>query len=138
MHELAICQEMLSLVENVAMERGAARVDRIVVIIGPLSGVEIPLLQRAFSVARTRTPAADATLEVETSDIRISCRSCGATSGAVANKLTCGHCGDWRVDLQQGDEMLLKTVELSGIDRTGEIADRDGEPAHAPISATVH
>lgn len=138
MHELAICQEMLLLVENVAMERGAARVDRIVVIIGPLSGVEIPLLQRAFSVARARTPAADAALEVETSDIRISCRSCGATSGAVANNLTCGHCGDWRVDLQQGDEMLLKTVELSGIDRTGEIADRDGEPAVAPISATVH
>ena len=132
MHELALCQEMLSLVSRIAAERGATRVDRIVVIIGPLSGVEIPLLQRAFSVARAGTPAANAALEPEICGVRVRCRKCGVTSGASVSKLTCGRCGDWRVDLQQGDEMLLKTVELSGM------ADDAGQQLVATQSPTVH
>ncbi len=132
MHELAICQEMLSLVSRIAAERGATRIDRIVVIIGPLSGVEVPLLQRAFSVARAGTPAANAALESEICGVRVRCRTCGVTSGASVSRLTCGRCGDWRVDLQQGDEMLLKTVELSGV------ADGAGQQAVATRSPTVH
>jgi len=114
MHELAICQDVLLQVRRIADERGAIRVDRIVVIIGPLAGVEIPLLERAFSIARGGTIAANAVLDVETSDIVVQCRSCGVTANASVGKLICGNCGDWRVDLQQGDEMLLKTVELFG------------------------
>jgi hydrogenase nickel incorporation protein HypA/HybF len=132
MHELAICQEMLSLVSRIAAERGATRIDRIVVIIGPLSGIEIPLLQRAFSVARAGTPAANAALESEICGVRVRCRKCGATSGASVNKLTCGRCGNWRVDVQQGDEMLLKTVELSGL------ADGAGQQVPATQPPTVH
>ncbi len=118
MHEFAICQDLLSQVSRIADERGATRVDRIVAIIGPLSGIEIPLLERAFSVARCGTVAADAVLEAEPCDILVHCRQCAATSGATAGNLTCRQCGDWRVDLKQGDEMLLRTVELSGITGT--------------------
>jgi len=115
MHELAICQDLLSQVSRIANERGATRVDRIVTVIGPLSGVEIPLLESAFSIARCGTVAADAILETEPCGILVQCRQCGATSETSAGNLTCRQCGDWRVDLKQGDEMLLRTVELSGI-----------------------
>jgi hydrogenase nickel incorporation protein HypA/HybF len=115
MHELAICQDVLAQVRRIADERGATRVDRIVVVIGPLAGVEIPLLERAFSIARGGTLAANAELDAEISDIVVRCRTCGITSNASIGKLTCNSCGDWRVDVQQGEEMLLKTVELSGI-----------------------
>ncbi|RLA28773.1 MAG: hydrogenase nickel incorporation protein HypA [Gammaproteobacteria bacterium] len=113
MHELAICQDVLSQVRHLADKRGASRVDRIVVIIGPLAGVEIPLLERAFSVARSGTIAANAVLDVESTDIVVQCRTCSVRSKASIGKLTCGSCGDWRVDVRQGEEMLLKTVELS-------------------------
>lgn len=129
MHELAVCQEMLSQVNRIATERGAASVDRILVVIGPLSGVEIPLLQRAFSIARAGTVAENAELDCEPSEIRVRCRSCDDISAATINNLTCNRCGDWQVDVQQGEEMLLRTVELSGI------SDRDG--AHAASKPTA-
>jgi len=115
MHELAICQDLLTQVSHIADEHGATRVDKIIAVIGPLSGVEILLLERAFSVARCGTVAADAVLETEPCDILVHCRQCDATSAATANNLTCRQCGDWRVDVTQGEEMLLRTVELSGI-----------------------
>lgn len=119
MHELAICQEILSQVSGIAANRGARQVDRIVLEIGPLSGVEIPLLKRAFSVARASTIAASAELRCESCDIRIHCRGCGKNSVATAHKLTCRHCGDWQIDVLQGEEMLLRTVELSGFSQNG-------------------
>lgn len=115
MHELSICQAMLSQVAALAFEKDADAVDRITVIIGPLSGVEAPLLERAFSVARVGTVAADAVLEAETGPVIVKCRCCGDRTQVDVNRLICGACGDWRVDVQEGEELLLKSVELSGI-----------------------
>lgn len=106
---------MLSQVSHIAAEHGATGVDRIIVVIGPLSGVEAPLLKRAFSIARAGTVAENAELDCESSEIRVHCRGCGDITAVTINNLTCSHCGDWQVDVRQGEEMLLKTLELSGI-----------------------
>ena len=115
MHELSICQEMLSQVTTIASDKGASAVDKIIVIIGPLSGVEVPLLERAFSVARGGTVAANAILESIIGPIIVCCRSCGDKTHVAMNSLICGVCGDWNVDVVEGEELILKTVELSGI-----------------------
>lgn len=115
MHELSVCQSMLLQVGRIALGRGAAAVDRIVVIVGPLSGVEPPLLERAFSVARAGTLAEYAEIEIETGAIEVLCRECGATSKVRVNNLTCRSCGDWRVEVREGEDLILKSVELSGI-----------------------
>ena len=116
MHELAICQGLLNQVERLAREQGASCVDQIVLAVGPLSGVEPPLLQHAFEIARCGTVADDATLEIQTGSIVVECRSCGNSNEAKVNRLLCGACGGWQVDVKQGDEMLLMRLELSGIE----------------------
>jgi hydrogenase nickel incorporation protein HypA/HybF len=113
MHELAICQSLLREVERVAAEHGAVAVSGIVIAIGPLAGVEAPLLARAFSVARAGTIAENASLEVETTAIMVQCGACGAETTVAANALLCGECGSWRVELKSGDELVLKRVELA-------------------------
>jgi hydrogenase nickel incorporation protein HypA/HybF len=113
MHELAICQSLLREVERVAAEHGAVAVSGIVIAIGPLAGVEAPLLARAFSVARAGTIAENASLEVETTAIMVQCGACGAETTVAANALLCGECGAWRVELKSGDELVLKRVELA-------------------------
>lgn len=115
MHELAICQGILSQVGAIAREQGANRVDHIVLSIGPLSGVEPPLLDRAFEVARCGTVAEEATLEIRGSTLVVSCRQCGNENEAEPNRLLCSACGGWQVNVKQGDEMLLLRVELSGL-----------------------
>ncbi|HSN70226.1 MAG TPA: hydrogenase maturation nickel metallochaperone HypA [Steroidobacteraceae bacterium] len=112
MHELAICRELVDQVAAIAAEQHAVRVVTIVVRIGPLSGVEGGLLERAYPLASTGTVAEGATLVLESQPITVRCSACGQESGAAANRLLCGHCGDWRTQVVSGDELLLATVEL--------------------------
>lgn len=112
MHELSVCQALVRQLRDIAREQRAARITRVVVQIGPLSGVEPELLRHAYPVASAGSPAADAALILEALPIRIHCESCGADSDAAANRLLCGACGDYRTRLISGDELLLVSVEL--------------------------
>jgi len=112
MHELALCQALMSQVETIAAERNARSVVSIVVGMGPLSGVEAQLLQHAYPVASAGTVAEGAQLVIENLPVRVSCTQCGEESDALPNKLVCRHCGDWRTTVISGDELLLMRVEL--------------------------
>jgi hydrogenase nickel incorporation protein HypA/HybF len=113
MHELAVCQSLLREVERTARANGSAEVSAVVVAVGPLSGVEAPLLARAFTIARCGTCAARATLEIQPAPIVVRCRNCAIDTQVAANALLCGRCGTWQVDLRSGDELLLMRVELA-------------------------
>jgi hydrogenase nickel incorporation protein HypA/HybF len=112
MHELSVCQALIGQVEKVARENDARRVVSIVIAVGPLSGVEGRLLEHAYPIAAAGTLAEHATLTIETVPVRVRCRSCGAESAAPVNRLVCGACEDWQVDVIAGEEMLLTRVEI--------------------------
>lgn len=112
MHELSVCQALVRQLQDIAREQRAARITRVVVQIGPLSGVEPELLRHAYPVASAGSAAADAALVLEALPIRVHCEACGADSDAAANRLLCGVCGDYRTRLISGDELLLTSVEL--------------------------
>ena len=112
MHELSICQALMEEVSRVAREQQAVAVSDIYVSIGPLSGVEAPLMRNAFPLAAAGTIADKAELHLETPAVRVSCRTCGKESDASANRLVCEHCGDWHTEIVAGDELLLRRVVL--------------------------
>ena len=114
MHELSVCQSLLEAVNRVATENDAADVREIVIAVGALSGVEAPLLARAFEMARMGTIAEHAQLKIESSPVIVRCKACAIETAAAANALLCGQCGTWQVDLKSGTELLLKRIELSG------------------------
>ena len=115
MHELAICQALIAQVEAVAngLEDSRNKVMRIVVKIGPLSGAELPLIERAYPMAAVGTVAEGAVLDLEAMPIKISCKRCGAETEARANRLLCAACGDYHTALISGDELLLARVEFA-------------------------
>ncbi len=112
MHELAICQSLISQVEDIAREHQAKKVLSILVQIGPLSGAEAPLIKSAYPIAAAGTVAEQAILEIETMPIRVHCNSCHEETIATTNRLICGKCGDFHTKLISGDEMLLASLEL--------------------------
>jgi len=114
-HELAVCQGLINEVERLAKQHNAGRIDSIVLSIGPLSGVEPHLLKRAFDIARLDTVAKDAELEIESGPVVVECRSCGASGEVQPNYMLCPSCGDWQVNMKQGDELLLLRIEVSDI-----------------------
>jgi len=115
MHELAICQALIGQVTDVARKERASTVSDIYVRVGPLSGVEGPLMQNAFPIAAAGTVANAANLHLEAMPIRVHCEECGAESEAKTNRLVCRECGDWRTKLISGDELLLQRVVLGEI-----------------------
>ncbi|NCA69468.1 MAG: hydrogenase maturation nickel metallochaperone HypA [Sphingobacteriia bacterium] len=113
MHELSICQSLLDQVERIAAEHGAHRVERILLRVGPLSGVEAPLLRHAYPLAAVGTIAEHAELIIEPAEVRVACSACGATTPAAPNRLLCAVCGSFKTRLISGDEMLLASLELA-------------------------
>jgi hydrogenase nickel incorporation protein HypA/HybF len=116
MHELAVCQALIEQVERVARDHEARRVISVVVAVGPLSGVEPKLLEHAYPLAAAGTVAEFASLTVEVEPVRVRCRTCQAETDALPNRLICGACGDWQVDVTSGEQMLLKRVEIETAD----------------------
>ncbi len=112
MHELSICQSIIQQAMEIAEQNHAFTITRIDLAIGPLAGVEIPLLQQAFPLAAAGTLAENAQLNAEALPIRVRCLSCFKESEALPNRLVCGHCQDWHTQLVSGDEMLIKSIEL--------------------------
>ena len=112
MHELSVCLSILDQVRSIAAERNADRVQRIELRIGPLSGVEADLLRSAWPMASAGTIAVDADLLIDEADIVVRCSTCDAETPAIADRLVCGECGDFRTTVISGDEMILQRVEL--------------------------
>jgi hydrogenase nickel incorporation protein HypA/HybF len=111
-HELSICQALLTQVAAIAASREGAAVARIVIEVGPLAGIEPAQLSGAFSILRLGGCASQADLIIETTEVIIRCTSCGAQSRTRPNRLVCRVCGDFRVRVLAGGELRLRRVEL--------------------------
>ena len=112
MHEMSVCQALLSQVATIARSHASNRVLRIEIEVGPLSGIDASQLASTFAVMRRGSCAADATLTVVATPITVTCAACGANSGATANRLACPACGQLRTDLASGDELRLMRVAM--------------------------
>ena len=112
MHELSICQALLTQVETIASENHATRVTTIHLGVGPLSGVEGELLKNAYPLASANTLAEGAELLIQSMPVCVLCTKCEKESEVKPNRLVCGHCGDWHTKLISGDELLLVRVEM--------------------------
>lgn len=112
MHELALCQALLSEVERLSRDQRGATLRRIVVKMGPLAGVEPALLRSAFEFARAGGAADAAELAIEPSPVRVQCLQCSAESDVAPNRLVCAVCGSYRTRLLCGDELTLQRLEF--------------------------
>lgn len=111
-HELSVCQALLTQVAEIAAGRGASVVERITIEVGPLCGVEPVLLASAFAIVRAGGCAAEAVLLIESTTVIIGCMGCGAQSQTEPNRLICAVCGGFRTRVVAGDELRLRRVEL--------------------------
>jgi len=112
MHELSVCQALLTQVAAIAADGGARVVERITIEVGPLCGIEPALLASAFAVLRAGGCAAEAVLSIESTAVTVGCISCGAQSETKPNHLVCSACGGFRTRILSGDELRLRRVEL--------------------------
>ncbi len=108
MHELAITQSVVDMV----VERTAGRqVASVQLQVGKLAGVVGDAMRFCFELATADTSLAGATLEIDETPGRASCRSCG-DDFEVADLILLCPCGSADVHIVAGRELLVTSVEL--------------------------
>jgi len=113
MHELSVCQALLSQVTILAAARNAVAVSAVTIEVGPLAGVDGQLPVNAFAIMRRGSCAEDAELIVVSLDVTVECLACGLQSPAQPNRLVCSSCGGFRTRIVAGDELRLRSVEMT-------------------------
>jgi hydrogenase nickel incorporation protein HypA/HybF len=109
MHELAIAESVLAIVERHAAGR---RVVEVQVRVGHLRQVVPSALEFAFELAGRGTVAEGATLVLEQVAAAGRCRACGERTTFAAFPFICEACGGWDIELTQGQELQVEALEL--------------------------
>ena len=113
LHELSLCDDLLSQVVAIARQHQAESVASITVNIGALSGIEPSLLETAFSLLKAGTVAELAELIIQQSPVIVFCPQCNAQTQVATNHLLCPVCLSSETTLMSGDEMILASVALN-------------------------
>ena len=116
MHELAIAESILESVHQVARRRGLAKVERVGVRIGRLSGVLPDALQFCFGAIVSDTPDSGMRLEIEEVPVRVECRSCSAESEIDDWTFMCSACGATDVEVKTGMDASIAWLDATGND----------------------
>ncbi len=112
MHEFSIVQSLLRTIGRYAAEHSATEVSKVIVRVGPLSGVVPHLLRTAFDTFKEGTVAEKAELCIKEEAMRLHCDDCGRDSGVSSPMFRCQHCGSLRVKACNGDELILERLEM--------------------------
>ena len=112
MHEVAIMTEALRMAEDAAKSAGAARIVRLKLRLGSLSGVVPESMRFAFDVVSHDTMAAGAVLEIEPVQAVCWCSTCQSEFECADFFNECPRCHNPSGELRRGREMEIAAVEL--------------------------
>ena len=113
MHEMALAQSMLEIVEQAAREDGARRVAAVRIEIGALSHVEPDALRFCFDVVTRGSLANGARLDVEITPGAAWCMPCGMTVPLARVGESCPRCGSYQLAVSNGDAMRVIEIEVA-------------------------
>ena len=112
MHELSLVASVFEVLEEKAREHGAARVTKVVLDVGIMSGAVPDLLESAFEAYKRGTLAAGARLEIVVVPVKVRCPDCGGEAVREDADFSCAGCGSRRVEIVEGRELVIEKIEL--------------------------
>ncbi len=113
MHELAIAQSIVEVVETRAAECNAARVKGVRLKVGEASGVVIDSLTFCFETLASLDPTlAGAQLLIDTVPHRAWCRRCAGEFPIMNFVARCPTCEEWSNEVISGTELQILEMEI--------------------------
>ncbi len=114
MHELGIAESALALALTEARKAGAARIQRIVIRVGALSGVDPEALRFGFTAVLPGTAAEGAELQIDPVAALAYCQGCQQDFAPdTVHFFECPRCGRLSGTLKQGRELDLVRLEMT-------------------------
>lgn len=112
MHEMALMESVLEIVEEEARRAGATRVTAIRLDIGALAQVDGEAMRFCFEAVTAGTIAAAARLDIVAVPGQGWCLDCAETVALAERFGACPNCGRHRVQMTAGDEMRVAELEV--------------------------
>ncbi len=112
MHEVALAQSLVALIEQSQQQQGFTRVIAMDLVIGAWSCVDPDALRQGIHIATRRTVAADAEIRLTRVPARAFCMSCSTTVTLAQRGDPCPHCGSHQLIVESGEELRLTSIEV--------------------------
>lgn len=112
MHEMALAESVLRIVEDTARRHQAVRVKAVHLEIGQLSHVEVDALRFSFDVVTRHSLAQGARLEIEAAPGAAWCMPCAGPVAIARRGDGCPACGSYQLQVTGGDEMRVRDIEI--------------------------
>ena len=111
MHEMALCESLVAIIEEQATIEHFCRVHSVSLEVGALAGVEVEALRFGFQVVSQDTVAEGAELKILPSKVFARCPLCGAQELMLPPSGSCLQCGG-KLHRTDGRELSIKEMEV--------------------------
>ncbi len=112
MHEMSLAQSISEIIERAAKSNSASKVLRIKLMIGQLSGVDIPSLMQSLTICSQNTIFEKAQFEIERTDGSAWCMDCSKTIPLERIGNACPSCGSYHLSINGGTEFKVSEIIL--------------------------
>jgi hydrogenase nickel incorporation protein HypA/HybF len=113
MHEYSVVQALIEQVQGYLTQHQACQIEKLVVQIGELSGVEPELFARAFEtfkLAESGFEQAELVLQIQ--PVELNCQACGFNGPTQRYQYFCPTCQNDQVTITAGQDLLLLQIEM--------------------------
>jgi hydrogenase nickel incorporation protein HypA/HybF len=112
MHEMALCEGIIQILEDEARRQSFSRVITVCVEIGALSHVAPEAMKFCFEAVAARTIASGAVLEILELPGAAWCMACSQSVAIKQRYEPCPSCGSYQLQVTAGEEMRVKELEV--------------------------
>jgi hydrogenase nickel incorporation protein HypA/HybF len=113
MHEVALAEGVLRIVERAARASAAARVRTVRIELGALAHVEPESLAFCFDAVTRGSVAEGATLEITRTAGVAWCMPCGGRIALARLGDACPRCGSHQLQVLEGEEMRVREIAIA-------------------------
>ena len=111
MHEIRIAEDLSTIVLEAAGKENLSKVTRVNISFGQLIQIVPEIFEFAFRESVKNTLAEDAVLNIEIMKVKMKCLNCGNEFQIEENYFTCSACNSSEIDIIQGKELFVKSIE---------------------------
>lgn len=112
MHEMALAESVLQIIEDAACEQAFTRVRSVILEIGQLAAVETEAMRFCFDAVTRGSIAEGASLEIVDAPGQGWCPTCASTVPVTEQYGACPQCGGYQVQVTGGMQMRVKELEV--------------------------
>jgi len=112
MHEMALCESVLGILEKHAQAQGFSRVKTVWLEIGALAGVEVEAMRFCFEAVTRHSLAENAELKIIETPGQAWCLECACQVEIHQRFDACPRCGGCQLQVTGGEEMRVRELEV--------------------------